>query len=77
METANHITPLLKVRDVANLLHVHEMTVRRWSDQGILKALRIASRGDRRFRHDDICRFKDEMRANLGHVKKINMHWNL
>jgi hypothetical protein len=29
-------------------------TVRRWSNQGVLKAYRIGSRGDRRFRQEDI-----------------------
>jgi len=40
--------------DVAQLLNLHVGTVRRWSDKGILKAYRIGSRGDRRFRREDV-----------------------
>ncbi len=45
---------MLTVREVGQLLHVHSNTLRRWSDQGIIKAYRIGSRGDRRFRAEDI-----------------------
>lgn len=45
---------MLTVREVSQLLHVHSNTLRRWSDQGILKAYRIGPRGDRRFRAEDI-----------------------
>jgi excisionase family DNA binding protein len=48
---------LLTVRDVAFLLHVHANTVRRWSDIGVLKSYRISSRGDRRFKREDIDQF--------------------
>ena len=39
---------------VASMLNVHINTVRRWSNQGILKAYRIGPRGDRRFERNDI-----------------------
>lgn len=45
---------MLTVKEVSRLLHVHSNTLRRWSDQGILKAYRIGPRGDRRFRPEDI-----------------------
>ena len=45
---------MLTVREVSQLLHVHSNTLRRWSDQGVLKAYRIGPRGDRRFRPEDI-----------------------
>ena len=45
---------MLTVREVSRLLHVHSNTLRRWSDQGILRAYRIGPRGDRRFRPEDI-----------------------
>ena len=48
---------MLTVNDVARLLNVHINTVRRWSNQGILKAYRVGSRGDRRFRQEDIASF--------------------
>lgn len=59
---ANHeeINPMLTTSDVARLLNVHMNTVRRWSNQGILRAYRIGSRGDRRFRREDIDLFLSE-----------------
>jgi excisionase family DNA binding protein len=45
---------MLTVREVSQILHVHSNTLRRWSDQGIIKAYRIGPRGDRRFKQEDI-----------------------
>jgi len=57
MVTEKSVGPMLTVREVAKLLHIHDNTVRRWSDQGMIRAYRISSRGDRRFRREDIARF--------------------
>ena len=51
------LKPMLTVKDVARVLHIHENTVRRWSDSGIIKSYRITRRGDRRFRREDISEF--------------------
>jgi len=40
--------------EVGRLFKVHANTVRRWSEQGILKAYRIGPRGERRFRREDV-----------------------
>jgi excisionase family DNA binding protein len=53
----NRITPMLTVREVARLLHVHSNTVRRLSDHGLIRTYRISPRGDRRFRQEDVARF--------------------
>lgn len=53
----NKIKPMLTTSDVARLLSVHINTVRRWSNQGILKTYRIGSRGDRRFDQNDVEQF--------------------
>ena len=45
---------MLTVREVSQLLHVHSNTLRRWTEQGIIRAYRIGPRGDRRFRAADI-----------------------
>ena len=60
MLTSDEIKPMLTVKDVAHLLHIHVNTARRWSDQGIIKSYRITRRGDRRFRREDILRFLAE-----------------
>ncbi len=50
----NGVSPMLTTSEVARILNVHINTVRRWSNQGVLKAYRIGSRGDRRFRREDV-----------------------
>lgn len=45
---------LLTLGEVAELLNIHVNTVRRWSNQGMLKARRIGNRRDRRFRQGDV-----------------------
>jgi len=57
MANESNIDPMLTTSDVARLLNVHINTVRRWSNQGVIKAYRIGSRGDRRFRHEDVSSF--------------------
>ncbi len=48
---------LLTTTDVARMLNLHINTVRRWSNQGILKPYRIGPRCDRRFKREDILAF--------------------
>lgn len=57
MANPRRLEPMLTTSDVARLLNVHINTVRRWSNQGTLKTYRIGSRGDRRFRREDIASF--------------------
>ncbi len=53
-EVAGHVDTMLTPREVARLLNVHINTIRRWSNQGIIRAYRVGSRGDRRFKRQDI-----------------------
>ena len=48
---------ILTVREVADMLNLHTNTVRKWSNQGVLKAFRIGPRNDRRFSRKDIINF--------------------
>ncbi|MBI2856416.1 MAG: helix-turn-helix domain-containing protein [Chloroflexi bacterium] len=48
---------MLKVNDVARLLRVHPNSVRRWANQGLLRAYRVGVRGDRRFSRHEVYRF--------------------
>jgi excisionase family DNA binding protein len=45
---------MLTTSEAAKILGVHINTVRRWSNRGSLKSYRIGSRGDRRFRREDV-----------------------
>ena len=74
MSFHNEIKPMLTVQDVANILHIHVNTARRWSDQGILKAYRITRRGDRRYRQEDIACFLAEyndFNMNKSSVREV------
>ena len=41
---------LLTVREVSDLLRVSPLTIKRWGKRGKLPAIRINSRGDRRYK---------------------------
>ena len=56
----------LTVREVAELLHVHSNTARRWSDLGLIKSYRVGPRGDRRFKAEDLNNFVTTVKSNLG-----------
>ena len=71
MVSHDPLSPMLTVREVATLLHVHTNTIRRWSDRGLLKAQRITERGDRRFNVEEIRRFLAELNINRGDPNKI------
>ena len=75
MESTIQLVPLMTVGEVALLLHAHTNTIRRWSDLGILRAYIINTRGDRRFRRDDVYRLLSEMDAQYGNAKGISMAW--
>jgi excisionase family DNA binding protein len=64
----NIISPMLTIKEVAKLLHVHTNTARRWADAGIIHAYRISRRGDRRFKRADILKFLTDMNDNSGYV---------
>ncbi len=69
MTNYKDIDAMLTTSDVARLLNVHMNTVRRWSNQGILSSYRIGSRGDRRFREEDIANFLSQ-ESNKVKVEK-------
>jgi len=45
---------LLTVREVAEVLRVSHLTIKRWGKRGKLPAIRINSRGDRRYRKEAV-----------------------
>jgi len=52
-----NINGMLTIPEVAKLLHIHPNTVRQWTNKGLLPAYCIGTRGDRRFKRDEIDSF--------------------
>ena len=50
----NNLPDLLTVREVADLLRVSTLTIKRWVKRGKLSAIRINTRGDLRFKKDSV-----------------------
>jgi excisionase family DNA binding protein len=78
MTNRPEIDPMLTTGEVARLLNVHINTVRRWSNQGVLRTYRIGARGDRRFRREDITSFikNDPMLTESQVARLLNVHIN-
>ena len=49
-----NLPDLLTVREVAEILRVSPLTIKRWGKKGKLPAIRINSRGDRRYRKEQV-----------------------
>jgi excisionase family DNA binding protein len=47
---------LLTIKEVASILRVSPLTIKRWGKSGKLPAIRINSRGDRRYRKEVVLR---------------------
>lgn len=50
----HNLPDLLTVREVAELLRVSPLTIKRWGKRGKLPAIRINSRGDRRYKKESV-----------------------
>lgn len=59
------ISEMLTIREVARLFHVHPNTLRRWSNNGRIRAYRITPRGDRRFKREEIVHFLAELNGQM------------
>jgi excisionase family DNA binding protein len=69
MVTYNEQDRMLRVADVAEILHTHPNTIRRWTLQGKIGACRIGPRGDRRFWQSDIYKLLNDF-----NLEKHNEH---
>ena len=50
----DNLPDLLTVAEVADLLRVSKLTIKRWGKRGKLPAIRINARGDRRYRKEAV-----------------------
>ncbi len=62
---------MLRTGEACRILCIHSNTLRRWSEQGIIRAYRLGPRGDRRFRLEDVTAlFTSEIRLNSDFMGK-------
>jgi len=54
------ISEYLTLKQVSELLKVHENTLRNWDREGRLKAIRIGGRNIRRWKKEDVMKFLEE-----------------
>lgn len=50
----HNLPDLLTIREVSELLRVSPLTIKRWGKRGKLPAIRINSRGDRRYKKEAV-----------------------
>jgi excisionase family DNA binding protein len=50
----DNLPDLLTVKEVAQILRVSPLTIKRWGKRGKLPAIRINSRGDRRYKKEAV-----------------------
>jgi excisionase family DNA binding protein len=69
LQTRNTQPRLLTTKQAAKILNVHENTVRRWSEKGIIKSFRVGPRADRRFYESEIIETKLRIERQAGDVR--------
>jgi excisionase family DNA binding protein len=60
---------LMQVRQAARVLGVHENTVRRWEQRGLLVAVKLPS-GVRRFRPEDVEAMREQMFSGFAPLRE-------
>lgn len=58
------IPALLTLREAADILKCHPNTLRNWDRSGLLKAIRIGGRRDRRYKKEDILQILNHTAKN-------------
>lgn len=58
--TLDNLPDLMTIKEVSELLRVSPLTIKRWGKKGKLPAIRINSRGDRRYKKEVILRLLGE-----------------
>ncbi|MFO7711942.1 MAG: helix-turn-helix domain-containing protein [Dehalococcoidia bacterium] len=71
MASEERLSNLLTLREVARMLRIHPNTLRRWSNEGRIRAYRINSRGDRRFKREEVARFVADLNGESDMLKRI------
>ena len=59
----NDLPDLLTLKEVSQVLRVSTLTLKRWGKSGKLPAIRINTRGDRRFKREEVLKILDGVQA--------------
>ena len=62
----DNLPEILTIKEVANLLRISPLTVKRWGVKEKLKPIRINKRGDRRYRREEILEFLKQRNQTNG-----------
>ena len=54
---SDNLNNLLTIKQASEILNVHPNTLRNWDKSGLLKAVRIGVRRDRRYKKSDVLKF--------------------
>jgi len=54
---------MLNLQEASRLLSISNNTLRRWANVGKIESWSISSRGDRRFKKEDIERLAEDLRS--------------
>ena len=65
-------SPMMTVAEVAELIHISPSTLRRWTDRGLIQTHCISTRGDRRFKREDIIHFLANMERYKNGAKETD-----
>jgi excisionase family DNA binding protein len=61
----------LTTRQLARVLNVHINTVRRWSNKGLLRPIRVGPRGDRKFTRDEVIRILNDAESHFPIPERV------
>ena len=64
--TTQNSVKLLTINEASQVLHIHENTLRRWCNRGVISSFRIGTRGDRRILESNVNELLSNMQNNHG-----------
>lgn len=56
----NDLPDILTLKQACEVLNCHPNTLRKWDNKGLLKAIRFGSRGDRRYKKNDLSKLLEQ-----------------
>ncbi|HEV7806748.1 MAG TPA: helix-turn-helix domain-containing protein [Solirubrobacteraceae bacterium] len=64
-------TELLNVRRTAEVLGVHENTIRNWEKSGLLRGVKLPGSGFRRFPREEVERMRSELMSSYAPATEL------